>query len=278
MVSRRGRQARWENVDMSIVERLAGRAQIAAAELALATRAVKDTALNAMADDLIAATDQILAANVIDVEAARADGTPLRDDALFRPEVRKAYADLAVAMGGRVAEEEIFGYEKVTSGASADIKMATGLARAMATECGMSDKLGPLLYGDNQDEVFLGRSMVSRQVHMSDETQQVVDALAVVVIGVVALALLSTHLGLDGTVESGVDRRDLVFECHQLFSLLGASSFAGKVLRMSSCTVMFLARPFCWSEIIAPPDEVNLRNRQYLPVGICFTHPCRLIM
>jgi cell division protease FtsH len=88
---------------------------------------------------------------------------------------RKAYADLAVAMGGRVAEEEIFGYDKVTSGASADIKMATGLARAMATEWGMSDKLGPLLYGDNQDEVFLGRSMVSRQIHMSDETQKIVD-------------------------------------------------------------------------------------------------------
>ena len=88
---------------------------------------------------------------------------------------RKAYADLAVAMGGRVAEEEIFGYEKVTSGASADIKMATGLARAMATEWGMSDKLGPLLYGDNQDEVFLGRSMVTRSVHMSDETQKLVD-------------------------------------------------------------------------------------------------------
>ena len=89
---------------------------------------------------------------------------------------RKAYADLAVAMGGRVAEEEIFGYEKVTSGASADIKMATGLARAMATEWGMSDKLGPLLYGDNQDEVFLGRSMMQRSTHMSDETQQMVDA------------------------------------------------------------------------------------------------------
>ena len=88
---------------------------------------------------------------------------------------RKAYADLAVAMGGRVAEEEIFGYEKVTSGASADIKMATGLARAMATEWGMSDKLGPLLYGDNQDEVFLGRSMMQRQVHMSNDTQKLVD-------------------------------------------------------------------------------------------------------
>jgi len=88
---------------------------------------------------------------------------------------RKAYADLAVAMGGRVAEEEIFGYDKVTSGASADIKMATALARAMATEWGMSDKLGPLLYGDNQDEVFLGRSMMQRQVHMSNDTQKIVD-------------------------------------------------------------------------------------------------------
>jgi cell division protease FtsH len=89
---------------------------------------------------------------------------------------RKAYADLAVAMGGRVAEEEIFGYDKVTSGASADIKMATSLSRAMATEWGMSDKLGPLLYGDAQEEVFLGRSMGQRGVSMSDDTQQVIDA------------------------------------------------------------------------------------------------------
>ncbi len=89
---------------------------------------------------------------------------------------QKCFADLAVAMGGRVAEEEIFGYEKVTSGASADIKMATGLARAMATEFGMSDKLGPLLYGDNQDELFLGRSMMQKNTHLSDETQQLVDA------------------------------------------------------------------------------------------------------
>ncbi|RUT34664.1 ATP-dependent metallopeptidase FtsH/Yme1/Tma family protein [Arsenicitalea aurantiaca] len=89
---------------------------------------------------------------------------------------RKCFADLAVAMGGRVAEEEIFGYDKVTSGASADIKMATGLARAMATEFGMSDRLGPLLYGDAQDEVFLGRSMMQRNTNLSDETQKLVDA------------------------------------------------------------------------------------------------------
>jgi cell division protease FtsH len=86
----------------------------------------------------------------------------------------KCKADLAVAMGGRVAEEMIFGYEKVTSGASADIRMATKLARAMATQFGMSDKLGPLMYGENEEEVFLGHS-VARQQHVSDETQKLVD-------------------------------------------------------------------------------------------------------
>jgi len=89
---------------------------------------------------------------------------------------QKCYADLAVAMGGRVAEEEIFGYEKVTSGASSDIKMATNLAKAMATQFGMSDKLGPLLYGDNQEEIFLGRSMGQPGVHLSDDTQNLVDS------------------------------------------------------------------------------------------------------
>ncbi|MGX1097141.1 ATP-dependent zinc metalloprotease FtsH [Amorphus sp. MBR-141] len=86
----------------------------------------------------------------------------------------KCKADLAVAMGGRVAEELIFGHEKVTSGASADIRMATKLSRAMATQFGMSDKLGPLMYGENEEEVFLGHA-VARQQHVSETTQQVVD-------------------------------------------------------------------------------------------------------
>ncbi|QPC43951.1 ATP-dependent metallopeptidase FtsH/Yme1/Tma family protein [Kaustia mangrovi] len=87
----------------------------------------------------------------------------------------KFKADLAVAMGGRVAEELIFGHDKVTSGASSDIKMATQLARAMVTQYGMSDKLGPLSYGENEEEVFLGHS-VARQQNLSQETQRVVDA------------------------------------------------------------------------------------------------------
>ena len=86
----------------------------------------------------------------------------------------KCKADLAVAMGGRVAEELIFGHEKVTSGASADIKMATKLSRAMATQFGMSDELGPLLYAENEEEVFLGHS-VARSQHVSEKTQELVD-------------------------------------------------------------------------------------------------------
>ncbi len=86
----------------------------------------------------------------------------------------KLKADICVAMGGRVAEEIVFGYDKVTSGASMDIKMATQLARAMVTQFGMSDKLGPLAYGDNEEEVFLGHS-IARQQNLSDDTQKLVD-------------------------------------------------------------------------------------------------------
>tara|TARA_Y100000748_G_scaffold83753_1_gene69247 strand:- start:354 stop:1220 length:867 start_codon:yes stop_codon:yes gene_type:complete len=84
-------------------------------------------------------------------------------------------SQIAKAMGGRVAEEIIFGHDKVTSGAMSDIKMATSQARHMVTEAGMSELLGPLAYGDNQDEVFLGRS-VARQQNMSEETSRKVDA------------------------------------------------------------------------------------------------------
>jgi len=86
----------------------------------------------------------------------------------------KLMADLKVAMGGRIAEELIFGKERVTTGASSDIKMATDISRRMVTEWGMSDKLGPLMYGENSQEVFLGHS-VTQSKNMSDHTAQLVD-------------------------------------------------------------------------------------------------------
>jgi cell division protease FtsH len=87
----------------------------------------------------------------------------------------KMYANLAVAMGGRVAEEMIFGYDKVSSGAASDIQYATQLARDMVTRWGMSDALGPLQYAEPDEEVFLGYS-VNRQRQMSNETAQAIDA------------------------------------------------------------------------------------------------------
>ena len=86
----------------------------------------------------------------------------------------KMYANLAVSMGGRVAEEVIFGYNKVSSGASSDIQYATTLARDMVTRWGMSDALGPLQYAEPEEEVFLGYS-VNRQRQMSNETAQQID-------------------------------------------------------------------------------------------------------
>jgi cell division protease FtsH len=86
----------------------------------------------------------------------------------------KMYANLAVSMGGRVAEEVIFGYDKVSSGASSDIQYATQLARDMVTRWGMSDALGPLQYAEPEEEVFLGYS-VNRTRHMSNETAQAID-------------------------------------------------------------------------------------------------------
>jgi len=87
----------------------------------------------------------------------------------------KIYADLRVACGGRIAEELIFGVDKVTTGASSDIRMATDMARRMVTEWGMSDKLGFLAYSADEQEVFLGRS-VSQQKNMSDSTASIIDA------------------------------------------------------------------------------------------------------
>ena len=86
----------------------------------------------------------------------------------------KMHANLSVAMGGRVAEELIFGYEKVSSGASSDIQYATGLARNMVTKWGMSDKLGPLQYED-QYEGYLGMGGNQRTM-MSDETNKLIDS------------------------------------------------------------------------------------------------------
>jgi len=87
---------------------------------------------------------------------------------------RQLESRLTSVFGGRVAEQIIFGSESVTTGAQSDIEHATKLARSMVTRWGFSDRLGPLAYSEEQEEVFLGHS-VSRAKHISDETQRIVD-------------------------------------------------------------------------------------------------------
>ncbi|MDN3566251.1 ATP-dependent zinc metalloprotease FtsH [Paeniroseomonas aquatica] len=86
----------------------------------------------------------------------------------------KLLSELAMAMGGRVAEELIFGPDKVSNGASGDIKMATNQTRMMVTEWGMSEKLGMIAYGENSQEVFLGHS-VTQSKNLSEETARQID-------------------------------------------------------------------------------------------------------
>ena len=81
---------------------------------------------------------------------------------------------LAILFGGRVAEEIIFGAQKVTSGASSDISQATKLARAMVTKWGFSEQLGAVESGENQEEVFLGHS-VARNQNVSEATAEIID-------------------------------------------------------------------------------------------------------
>ena len=86
----------------------------------------------------------------------------------------KLLADLRVACGGRIAEEMVFGADKITTGASSDIRMVSDIARRMVTEWGLSEKLGFLAYAADEQEVFLGRS-VSQQKNTSDATALEID-------------------------------------------------------------------------------------------------------
>src|ERR1700758_4649786 len=123
----------------------------------------------------VPATDPVHKATIIPRGRALGMVMQLPERDKFSMTYEQMTSRLAILMGGRVAEELIFGREKVTSGASSDIDQATKLARAMVTKWGYSDKLGVVAYGENQDEVFLGHS-VSRTQNVSEETAKIIDA------------------------------------------------------------------------------------------------------
>ena len=97
---------------------------------------------------------------------------PERDQLSMRKDQMKAH--LLIATGGRIAEEMIFGKDKITNGAASDIQMVTNLAKKMVTEWGMSEKLGRLRYNNDSEEVFLGHS-VAQSKNNSDATAKIID-------------------------------------------------------------------------------------------------------
>ncbi len=97
---------------------------------------------------------------------------PEKDQLSMRKDQMKAH--LLIATGGRIAEEIIFGKDKITNGAASDIQMVTNLAKKMITEWGMSEKLGRLRYNNDTEEVFLGHS-VAQSKNLSDSTAKIID-------------------------------------------------------------------------------------------------------
>ncbi len=97
---------------------------------------------------------------------------PEKDQLSMRKDQMKAH--LLIATGGRIAEEMIFGKDKITNGAASDIQMVTNLSKKMVTEWGMSEKLGRLRYNSDSEEVFLGHS-VAQSKNLSDSTAKLID-------------------------------------------------------------------------------------------------------
>jgi cell division protease FtsH len=122
----------------------------------------------------VVATDPIHKATIIPRGRALGMVMQLPERDKLSMSLEQMTSRLAIMMGGRVAEELVFGKEKVTSGASSDIEQATRLARMMVTRWGLSEELGTVSYGENQDEVFLGMS-VSRTQNASEATVQKID-------------------------------------------------------------------------------------------------------
>lgn len=124
-------------------------------------------------------------------------------------------SQLAALFGGRVAEEFVFGPENVTTGASNDIERATAIARNMVTKWGLSEKLGPLTYAEDEDEVFLGRS-VTQHKNVSDDTARLIDVEVRVVID-------AAHDKAKSLIESNAKQLNLMADALMKYETINGS-------------------------------------------------------
>ncbi len=134
---------------------------------------------------------------------------------------QKLESQISTLYGGRLAEEVIYGSQKVSTGASNDIKVATNIARNMVTQWGFSEKLGPLLYADEEGEIFLGRS-ITKSNHISDETAQIIDEEIKVIIDrnyMRAHQILNDHMDILHTMKDSLMKYETI-DAHQIDDLM----------------------------------------------------------
>ncbi|NNL94118.1 MAG: ATP-dependent zinc metalloprotease FtsH [Xanthomonadales bacterium] len=124
-------------------------------------------------------------------------------------------SQLASLFGGRVAEEIVFGADNVTTGASNDIERATQIARNMVTKWGLTDALGPLTYSEDEDEVFLGRS-VTQHKHVSDETAKRIDEEVRVIIEV-------AHKAASDLINANRDKLELMADALMRYETINSA-------------------------------------------------------
>src|SRR5215510_3333156 len=165
-------QAEFEDSKDKVMMGAERRSMIMTEEEKLAT--AYHEAGHALVNVLVAGNDPLHKVTII--PRGRALGTtmslPERDKLSYSKQWCEAR--MATMFGGRVAEQLIYGEDHLNTGAASDIMQATELARRMVTEWGMSEKLGPLRYNDNQQEVFLGHAITQRQ-NMSEDTARLID-------------------------------------------------------------------------------------------------------
>ncbi len=122
----------------------------------------------------VPASDPVHKATIIPRGRALGMVMQLPEDDKYSQNFEEMTSRLAILLGGRIAEELAFGSNKVTSGASSDIRMATGLAKAMVTKWGFSEKLGKISYGEDDGEVFLGQQIM-RSSSVSGSTAKIIE-------------------------------------------------------------------------------------------------------
>ena len=172
------------------------------------------------------------------------------DDKLSMSKVEMT-SRLAIMMGGRVAEELKFGDDNVTAGAASDIQQATRLARAMVTRFGLSDTIGPVDYGSDQGDVFLGQQLVQAS-HVSEETSRKIEE--------EVRKLIQT--GMD-------DARRIMTECHDEWSAIANGLLEYETLTGSEITDLLdgkpPTRPDLGAEDIGPSSAVPAIGKRRKP-------------